>query len=155
MSADAMAVASAQLGGMSLAFLAYLKTREHGVETRVPSQPASGPVLAIFRHHACTRDIDLVMGDYARGCVAIAADTLAHVSFTHAGATLWEDVLSCMEGDLPVTVRVLPVPIESFGFGMTIDDRQPLIDEDVVARGAALCVDRARVRGTASIAASL
>ena len=86
------------------------------------------------------------MGDYARGCVAIAADTLAHVSFTHAGATLWEDVLSCMEGDLPVTVRVLPVPIESFGFGLTIDDRYPLIDEDVVARGSSLRGPRSRPR---------
>ena len=34
--------------------------------------------------------------------------------------TPWEDVLSCMEGDLPVTVCVLPVPTE--GWELTLDD---------------------------------
>jgi hypothetical protein len=50
-------------------------------------------------------------------------------------------VLACREGDLPVTVAVLAVPVD--GFEMTLDDLQSLIDEDVVAQGAALCVGRA------------
>ncbi|MBQ9007100.1 MAG: hypothetical protein IJ092_12140 [Atopobiaceae bacterium] len=45
------------------------------------------------------------------------------------------------EGDLPVTVAVLPVPVE--GFEMTLADLQSHIDGDVVAHGAALCVGRA------------
>lgn len=55
--------------------------------------------------------------------------------------TPYSDVLACREGDLLVTVAVLPVPAE--GFGMTLDDLQLLIDDDVVAHGAALCIGRA------------
>ena len=80
----------------------------------------------------------LVTGDYARDCMEVAAEALAHVGFTHVDAAPWEGVLSCMEGDLPVTVRVLPVPVE--GFGMTLDNVESLIDGEVAARGAAMCV---------------
>ena len=82
-----------------------------------------------------------VTGDYARDCAELAREALSHVGFSHFEETPFEDVLACREGDLPVTVAVLPVPVE--GFGMTLDDLQSLIDEDVVAHGAALCVGRA------------
>lgn len=80
----------------------------------------------------------LVTGDYARDCMAVAAETLEHVGFSHVDATPWEDVLSCMEGDLPVTVCVLPVPTE--GWELTLDDVQGMCDGEVAARGAAMCV---------------
>ena len=79
-----------------------------------------------------------VTGDYARDCMEVAAEPLAHVGFTHVDATPWEDVLSCMEGDLSVTVCVLPVPPE--GFELTLDDVQGMCDDEVAARGAAMCV---------------
>ena len=82
-----------------------------------------------------------VTGDYARDCAELAREALSHVGFTRFEETPFEDVLACCEGDLPVTVAVLPVPVE--GFEMTLDDLQSLIDEDVVAHGAALCVGRA------------
>ena len=62
-----------------------------------------------------------VTGDYARDCVELARETLSHVGFTHFEETPYSDVLACMEGDLPVTVAVLPVPVE--GFEMTLADR--------------------------------
>lgn len=75
-----------------------------------------------------------VTGDYAR-------EALSHVGFSHFEETPFEDVLACREGDLPVTVAVLAIPAE--GFEMTLADLESLIDEDVVAHGAALCVGRA------------
>ena len=69
-----------------------------------------------------------VTGDYARDCAELAREALSHVGFTRFEETPFEDV-------------VLPVPVE--GFEMTLDDLQSLIDEDVVAHGAALCVGRA------------
>ncbi len=80
----------------------------------------------------------LVTGDYARDCMAVAAETLEHVGFSHVDATPWEDVLSCMEGDLPVTVCVLPVPTE--GWELTLDDVQGMCDCAVPALSAAMCV---------------
>ena len=82
-----------------------------------------------------------VTGDYARDCAELAREALSHVSFTRFEETPFEDVLACREGDLPVTVAVLPVPAE--GFEMTLADLESLIDEEVVAHGAALCVGRA------------
>ena len=82
-----------------------------------------------------------VTGDYARACAELAREALSHDGFPGIAKTPFEDVLACCEGDLPVTVAVLPVPVE--GFEMTLDDLQSLIDEDVVAHGAALCVGRA------------
>jgi hypothetical protein len=82
-----------------------------------------------------------VTGDYVRDCAELAREALSHVGFSRFEETPFEDVLACREGDLPVTVAVLPVPVE--GFEMTLDDLQSLIDEDVVAHGAALCVGRA------------
>jgi hypothetical protein len=82
-----------------------------------------------------------VTGDYVRDCAELAREALSHVGFSCFEETPFEDVLACREGDLPVTVAVLPVPAE--GFEMTLDDLQSLIDEDVVAHGAALCVGRA------------
>ena len=79
-----------------------------------------------------------VTGDYARDCMEVAAEALAHVGFTHVDTTPWDDVLSCMEGDLPVTVCVLPVPVE--GFELTLGDVESLIDDEVAARGAAMCM---------------
>ena len=79
-----------------------------------------------------------VTGDYLRDCVAVAAETLSHVGFTHVDTTPWEGVLSCMEGDLPVTVRVLPVPTERFG--ITLGDVESVIDDELTAQGAAMCV---------------
>ena len=82
-----------------------------------------------------------VTGDYARDCAELARETLSHVGFTQFEETPVEDVLACMEGDLPVTVAVLAVPVE--GFEMTLDDLQSLIDDEVVMRGASLCIGRA------------
>ena len=82
-----------------------------------------------------------VTGDYARDCAELAREALSHVGFSRFEETPFEDVLACREGDLPVTVAVLPVPVE--GFEMTLADLESLIDEDVVAHGAALCVGRA------------
>lgn len=86
-----------------------------------------------------------VTGDYARDCAELAREALSHVGFTQFEETPYADVLACREGDLPVTVAVLAVPVE--GFGMTLDDLQSLIDDDVVAHGAALCIGRALLSG--------
>ena len=98
------------------------------------------PTAAIFERWEATTP---VTGDYARDCAELAREALSHVGFTRFEETPFEDVLACREGDLPVTVTVavLPVPVESFE--MTLDDLQSLIDDDVVAHGAALCVGRA------------
>ena len=82
-----------------------------------------------------------VTRDYARDCAELAREALSYVGFTRFEETPFEDVLACREGDLPVTVAVLPIRVE--GFEMTLDDLQSLIDEDVVAHGAAFCVGRA------------
>ena len=74
-----------------------------------------------------------VTGDYARDCAELAREALSHVGFTRFEETPFEDVLACCEGDLPVTVAVLPVPVE--GFEMTLDDLQSLIDEDASRTG--------------------
>ena len=55
-----------------------------------------------------------VTGDYARDCAELAREALSHVGFTRFEETPFEDVLACREGDLPVTVAVLPVPVEGF-----------------------------------------
>lgn len=96
---------------------------------------ATAPTAAI---HERWETGTAVTGDYARDCMAVAAETLEHVGFTHVDATPWDDVLSCMEGDLPVTVCVLPVPTE--GWDLTLDDVQGMCDEKVAAHGAAMCV---------------
>ena len=80
-----------------------------------------------------------VTGDYARDCAELAREALSHVGFSHFEETPFEDVLACREGDLPVTVLAIPAE----GFEMTLADLESLIDEDVVAHGAALCVGRA------------
>ena len=82
-----------------------------------------------------------VTGDYARDCAELAREALSHVGFSRFEETPFEDVIACMEGDLPVTVAVLAVPVE--GFEMTLDDLQSLIDDEVVMRGASLCIGRA------------
>ena len=79
----------------------------------------------------------LVTGDYARDCMEVAAETLAHVGFTHVDATPWEDVLSCMEGDLPVTVAVMCVSPE--GFAMTLQELEVMCDRELALHGASLC----------------
>ena len=96
------------------------------------------PTAVIAEHWEATTP---VTRDYARDCAELAREALSHVGFTRFEETPFEDVLACREGDLPVTVAVLPIPVE--GFGMTLDDLQSLNDEDVVAHGAALCVGRA------------
>ena len=63
-----------------------------------------------------------VTGDYARDCAELAREALSHVGFSSFEETPFEDVLACREGDLPVTVAVLPVPVE--GFEMTLLDYQ-------------------------------
>ena len=50
-----------------------------------------------------------VTGDYARDCAELAREALSHVGFSRFEETPFEDVLACREGDLPVTVAVLPV----------------------------------------------
>lgn len=88
------------------------------------------PTAAIHERWEATTP---VTGDYARDCAELAREALSHVGFSGFEETPYEDVLACREGDLPVTVAVLPVPVE--GFEMTLDDLQSLIDEDVVAHG--------------------
>ena len=88
-----------------------------------------------------------VTGDYARDCAELAREALSHVGFTHFEETPYPDVLACREGDLPVTVAVMAVPAEAFG--MTIGDLEALIDDDVRAHGAALCIGRALLSGEA------
>ena len=53
-----------------------------------------------------------VTGDYARDCAELAREALSHVGFSRFEETPFEDVLACREGDLPVTVAVLPVPVD-------------------------------------------
>ena len=60
-----------------------------------------------------------VTGDYARDCAELAREALSHVGFSHFEETPFEDVLACREGDLPVTVAVLPVPVEGFEIAST------------------------------------
>lgn len=50
-----------------------------------------------------------------------------------------------MEGDLPVTVAVLPVPVG--GFEMTLDDLMSFVDGEVRMEGAAMCIGRALLGG--------
>ena len=83
------------------------------------------PTAAIAKRWEATTP---VTGDYARDCAELAREALSHVGFSRFEETPFEDVLACREGDLPVTVAVLPVPVE--GFEMTLDDLQSLIDED-------------------------
>ena len=88
-----------------------------------------------------------VTGDYLADCTELAREALSHVGFTHFEETPYPDVLACREGDLPVTVAVMAVPAEFFG--MTIGDLESLIDDDVRAHGAALCIGRALLSGEA------
>ena len=88
-----------------------------------------------------------VTGDYLADCAELAREALSHVGFTHFEETPYPDVLACREGDLPVTVAVMAVPAEFFG--MTIGDLESLIDDDVRAHGAALCIGRALLSGEA------
>ena len=82
-----------------------------------------------------------VTGDYTRDCAELAREALSHVGFTDFEETPFEDVLACREGDLPVTVAVLPLPTEMWE--TTLDDLQGMVDDDVRAKGAALCIAHA------------
>ena len=75
-----------------------------------------------------------VSGDYTRDCCELAREALSHVGFSRFEEAPYTDVIACSEGDLPVTVAVLPAPPE--GFEMTLEDLQQLIDDEVVVRGA-------------------
>lgn len=82
-----------------------------------------------------------VTGDYARDCSEFARDALAHVGFDRFEETPFADALACHDGDVPVTVAVLPLPPEMWE--TTLDDLQGMVDDDVRAKGAALCVAHA------------
>ena len=82
-----------------------------------------------------------VTGDYARDCFQLAREALAHVGFHGFEETPFEDAIACVDGDVPVTVAVLPLPSEMWE--TTLMDLQAMVDDDVRARGAALCVARA------------
>ena len=81
-----------------------------------------------------------VTGDYLADCAELAREALSRVGFTQFEESPYADVITCREGDLPVTVAVMAIPAE--GFDMTIADVQELCD-DVRTHEAALCVARA------------
>ena len=82
-----------------------------------------------------------VSADYARDCCELAHEALSHVGLGRFEETPYAGLIACSEGDLPVTVAVLPVPPE--GFEMTLEDLQSLIDDEVVMHGASPCIGRA------------
>lgn len=80
-------------------------------------------------------------GDYMADCVGFTREALSHVGFSRFEDTPWEDVIACSDGDVPVTVAVMAVPTE--GWEMTLEDLESLIDDEVRAKGAAMCIGRA------------
>ena len=82
-----------------------------------------------------------VTGDYARDCCELAREALAHVGFTGFEETPFEDAIACKDGDVAVVAAVVPLPAEMWE--TSLGDLQGMVDDEVRAKGAALCVSHA------------